>query len=59
MLQQGNGKNLSRKETIVASQDCPKFLGSSVTCGSQKGLRNIRHHQQQGQQFASIQCFMG
>ena len=24
------------KETIVASQDCPKLLGTSVTCGSQR-----------------------
>ena len=36
MLYQGNGKNLSTKETIVESQDCPKILGSPVTCGSQR-----------------------
>ena len=36
MLHQGNGKTMSTKETIVVSQDCPKFVGSSVTCGSQR-----------------------
>ena len=36
MLHQDNGKNLSKKETIVVSQDCPKLLGSPVTCGSQR-----------------------
>ena len=36
MLQQGNGKNLSTKETIVVLQVCPKLLGSPVTCGSQR-----------------------
>ena len=35
MLHQGNGKNLSTKVTIVVSQDCPKFLGSPMTCSSQ------------------------
>ena len=35
MLHEGNGKNLSTKETIVVPQDCPKILGSPVTCGSQ------------------------
>ena len=37
MLDQDNGKNLCTKETKVVSQDCPKFLGSIVTCGSQRG----------------------
>ena len=36
MLHPGNEKNLSMKETIVVSQDCPKFLGPPVTCGSQR-----------------------
>ena len=36
MLNQGNGKNLSTKETIVVSQDYPKILGSPVTCGSKR-----------------------
>ena len=36
MLHQGNEKNLSTKETIVVSQDCPKFLETPVTCGSQR-----------------------
>ena len=36
MLDQDNGKNLSTKETIVVSQDCPKFFESPVTCGSQR-----------------------
>ena len=36
MLPQDNGKNLSTKEAIVVSQDCPKLLGSPVTCGSQR-----------------------
>ena len=36
MLHQDNGKNLSTKEAIVVSQDCPKLLGSPVTCGSQR-----------------------
>ena len=36
MLLQGNKKNMSTKETIVVSQDCPKFLVSPVTCGSQR-----------------------
>ena len=36
MLQQGNGKNLSTKETIVVLQVCPKLLESPVTCGSQR-----------------------
>ena len=36
MLHQDNQKNLSTKETIVVSQDCPKLLGSPVTCGSQR-----------------------
>ena len=36
MLHQDDGKNLSMKETIVVSQDCIKFLGSPVTCGSQR-----------------------
>ena len=26
MLQQGNGNNLSTKEAIDVSQDCPKFI---------------------------------
>ena len=33
MLHKCNGKNL--RETIVVSQDFPKFLGSPVTCSSQ------------------------
>ena len=36
MLHKDNGENLSTKETIVVSQDCPKFLGSTVTCGNQR-----------------------
>ena len=36
MFQQGNGKNLSTKETIVVLQVCPKLLESPVTCGSQR-----------------------
>ena len=36
MLHQDNGKKLMTKEAIVVSQDCPKLLGSSVTCGSQR-----------------------
>ena len=36
MLYQGDGKNLSTKETIVVSQNCPKFLGSPVRSGSQR-----------------------
>ena len=36
MLYQDNRKNLNTKEAIVVLQDCPKFLGSPVTCGSQK-----------------------
>ena len=35
MLHQDNGKYFSTKETIVVAQDCPKFLGSPVTYGSQ------------------------
>ena len=35
-LHEDNGKNLSTKETIVVSQDCPKRLGSPMTCGSQR-----------------------
>ena len=35
MLHQDNAKKLSTKETVVVSQDCSKFLGSPVTCGSQ------------------------
>ena len=38
-----NGKKLSRKETIVVSKDCPKLLGSPVTCGSQRfNYRNFK-----------------
>ena len=40
MLNQGNGKNLRTKDTIVASQDCPKFLWSPLTCGSQRVKTN-------------------
>ena len=29
-------KNLTTKETMAASQDCPKFFGLPVTCGSQR-----------------------
>ena len=36
MLHPNNRKNLSMKEKIVASQDCLKFLVSSVTCGIQR-----------------------
>ena len=36
MLQKSNGKNLSTKETVVVSQECPKFLGVLVICGSQR-----------------------
>ena len=36
MFQQGNGKNLSTKETIVVLQVWPKLLESPVTCGSQR-----------------------
>ena len=36
MLPQDNGKNLSMKETIFVSQDCPKVFGSPLTCGSQR-----------------------
>ena len=43
MLYQGNGKNLSMKETIVASEECLKFLGSPVTCG---GERVKKYHQE-------------
>ena len=35
-LHQDNGKDLSTKEAIVKSQDCPKLLGSSVTCCSER-----------------------
>ena len=35
-LHQDNGKNLSTKEAIVVSQDCPKLLRSPETCGSQR-----------------------
>ena len=36
MLHQDNWKKLSTKETIMVSQDCPKLLGSPVTCCSQR-----------------------
>ena len=36
VLHQDNEKNLSTKETMIVSQDYPKFLGSPVTCGSQR-----------------------
>ena len=36
MLHRSNGKNLSTKETQVVSQECPKFLGVLVICGSQR-----------------------
>ena len=36
MLHHVNEKNLGTKEIIVMSQDYPKFLGSPVTCGSQR-----------------------
>ena len=36
MLHEGNEKNLSMKETPVMPQDCPKFLGSPVTCGGER-----------------------
>ena len=36
MLHRSNGKNLSTKETIAVSQDCPKFPGSPVNYCSQR-----------------------
>ena len=36
MLHQANGKNLTMKKTIAVPKDCRKFLGSPVTCGSQR-----------------------
>ena len=39
MLHQDNGKKLSMKEAIVMSQDCPKLLGSPVTCVSQRAIQ--------------------
>ena len=36
MLHQDNGKNVSTKENIVVSQECFTFLGTPVTCGSQR-----------------------
>ena len=36
MLHQGNGKNLSTKETLVMSHNCPKFFVLPVICGSQR-----------------------
>ena len=46
MLNQSTGNNLSTKETIVMSQDCPKFLWSPVTCGNQrlKTYKNALHN---------------
>ena len=35
-LHQDNEKNMSTKENIVVSQECLKFLGQPVTCGSQR-----------------------
>ena len=46
MLHQGNKKNLSMNETIVVSQDCHKFLGSPVTCGSQRVIKGNFWEQQ-------------
>ena len=36
MLQKSNGKNLNMKQTVFVSQECPKFLGLLVICGSQR-----------------------
>ena len=41
MLHQDNGKNLNTKEKIVVSQDCPKPLRLSVTCGSQRAKQTL------------------
>ena len=31
----GQWKKSGQNEAIVMTQDCPKFIGSTVTCGSQ------------------------
>ena len=41
MLHQVNGKNLTSKETMAVSQDCPKFIGSPVTCSSQRDKETL------------------
>ena len=41
MLRQDNGKNLNTKEIIVVSQDYPKPLRSSMTCGNQKAKQTL------------------
>ena len=43
MLHQGNGKNSSKEETMVVSQDCPRIPGSPVSYGSQRAnIRSLR-----------------
>ena len=36
MLHRDNGQNMSMKERLVVLQDGPRFLGSPVTCDSQR-----------------------